>query len=239
MYEVDFDNACVTGEFDKYKSYYEEIFRKGDIKEQEEKEISLGYRVKSVTYILQKMGRELPAYKQYLITPEGEEVHSWFLYDDHDFLTFVDIIVHSDGEKYFVYKECLYGYSVLRLRDDACMHYVPRGFVTPGEYTVAIGESFIMTDFYYSKDNDMLAANGCFWACPSDVVVIDFKEPLKAPKTMLSFHQLIDPEYANDEWDDVEFKAWHDSDLVVKVGSERELTYSAERLREIIDNFVN
>ena len=211
MYEVDFDNACLTGEFDKYKSYYEEIFLKGDIKEQEEKEISYG----------------------------GNEVHSWFLYDNQDFLTFSDVIVHSDGEKYFIYKECLYGYSVLRLGDMASMHYVPRGFVTPGEITMAIGESFIMTDFYYSAENDMLAANGCFWACPSDVVAIDFKNPLEEPKMMLSIHEFMDPEYANDEWDDVIFKSWEDNSLVVNVGDEQEAKCFTENLRIRIREFVN
>ena len=231
MNELNLENAYDAEAFEKYKEYYVECFREENISEEEEKEISFGYRIKSVTYIMPQKGYELYAYKQYLYDAKGEEVCTWFVYDTHDFLNFSDVFMHSDGEKYFIYKECLYGYSVLRLSDLKLLHYVPYGQVSQNEPMQQIGESFIMTDFYYNNETDMIATNGCFWAAPTDVVVIDFKQPLAEPKKMLTFHKLIDPNYENDDLEDVEFKHWDKDELIVQTGNGQEFRFSGRDLK--------
>ena len=231
MYELNLENAYDTEAFEKYKEYYVECFREENISEEEEKEISFGYRIRSITYTTQKKGYELYTYKQYLLDAQGREIYDWNLFDNHDFLNFSDVILHSDGEKYFIFKECLYGYSVLHLSDLKSLHYVPYGQVSKTDSAVSIGESFIMTDFYYNKEANMIAANGCFWAAPVDVVVIDFKQPLEAPKKMLTCHDLIDPNYENDDLEDVEFKGWDKDELIVQTGNGQEFRFSGKDIR--------
>lgn len=231
MYELNLENAYDTEAFEKYKEYYVECFREENISEEEEKEISFGYRIKSVTYTTQKKGYELYAYKQYLLDTQGEEIYDWILYDTHDFLNFSNVVLHSDGEKYFIFKECLYGYSVLRLSDFKVMQYVPFGQVAEEEQTMTISESFIMTDFHYNAEANMIAANGCFWAAPIDVVVIDFMHPLEEPKRMLTCHDLIDPNYENDDLEDVGFKGWNKDELVVQTGNGQEFRFPRRDIR--------
>ena len=138
MYELNLENAYDTEAFEKYKEYYVECFREENISEEEEKEISFGYRIRSITYTTQKKGYELYTYKQYLLDAQGREIYDWNLFDNHDFLNFSDVILHSDGEKYFIFKECLYGYSVLHLSDLKSLHYVPYGQVSKTDSAVSI-----------------------------------------------------------------------------------------------------
>jgi hypothetical protein len=42
-------------------------------------------------------------------------------------------------------------------------------------------ETFIGTNFHPSPDGDRLAMEGCYWACPYQIVVCDFREPMALP----------------------------------------------------------
>jgi len=69
------------------------------------------------------------------------------------------LIAHSNGRKYFVYKEDLYGYSVLDIMSNDTFRYIPaesfRG-----------GETFIITGISYNPTKNIMAATGCYWAYP-------------------------------------------------------------------------
>ena len=41
-------------------------------------------------------------------------------------------------------------------------------------------ESFIWTDAVYDRESGLLAVTGCFWACPNDVMILDFEDPLQS-----------------------------------------------------------
>lgn len=206
--KIDYSNV-----YEKYMSYFDvEHLDDESISEQIEKHICFGYLIKSIEY------KECGVYKQILLDMEGNEIYSWYVYGGYDFLNFSNVIEHSDGEKYFIFKECLYGYSVIRLSDRKMMHYIPQGYEKSGE-------SFIMTAFSYEPQNNYLAADGCYWAGPADVIVIKMENPISEPQCMIEIHEQIDPDYEHDELCDIEFKEWRECNLVVKADNGQEFSF--------------
>jgi hypothetical protein len=59
---------------------------------------------------------------------------------------------------------------------------------------------FIWTEFHTSPDQQMLAVVGCYWACPYQVTVYDFRYPMELPLPRIAEFQL--PE------NDAKFVAW-------------------------------
>ena len=83
------------------------------------------------------------------------------------------IIHHSNGSDYLVFDEDLYGYSVLDLNTLECMHYLPAE-----SYGETPKETFIWCDCFYNAITDLLAVDGCFWASPDNVIVLDLTDPM-------------------------------------------------------------
>ncbi len=42
-------------------------------------------------------------------------------------------------------------------------------------------DPFIWTEFHPSPDKTRLAVIGCYWACPFQITVYDFREPMNLP----------------------------------------------------------
>jgi hypothetical protein len=79
---------------------------------------------------------------------------------------------------------------------------------------------FIWTEFHPSPNRDKLAIIGCHWACPYEVVVYDFRLPLRLPLTILTREILGDDHENFDRWiSDTSFS------LVTKSGVERTITF--------------
>lgn len=95
----------------------------------------------------------------------GAEVYRWTTVDDN--CDFVTLIHHSNGRKYLVFRVDLYGYGVLDLESGRDFFYVPKG------------ETFIWTSVHYNPGTDVAAVEGCVWACPWSVIIVDFRDPMR------------------------------------------------------------
>ena len=83
------------------------------------------------------------------------------------------IINHSDSNKYLVFDEDLYGYSVLNLKTLDCIHYIP------SESRLDNKETFIWCNVNYNQKNNLLVVSGCYWATSYSLIVLDFSKPME------------------------------------------------------------
>ena len=139
-------------------------------------------------------------------------IFEWKNTDGHSRMA--SIIHHADGYTYFVFDEDLYGYSVLNLDSLQCMHFIPAE--SYGTYPDEFKETFIWCDCFYNPENNLLAVDGCFWACPGDVIVLDFKNPMTAVEPN-DWHSIYRKYRCDDpDLDDIEFDSWDNDTLVCK-----------------------
>jgi hypothetical protein len=82
--------------------------------------------------------------------------------------------VSRDGRDYLLFAEDLEGHSVIDLTDRKVA-----GFSSPDD-------QFIWTEIYPSPDRTILAVVGCYWACPYEVAVYDFHDPMQMPLSVIS-----------------------------------------------------
>ena len=115
------------------------------------------------------------------------------------------IINHSDGNKYLVFDEDLYGYSVLNLKTLECVHYIP------SESHLDNKETFIWCDVNYNINNNLLVVSGCYWATPYTLIVVDFTKPMEVVK---SSNWLDLPLKYYELGSDIDFKCFDDDKLV-------------------------
>lgn len=102
-------------------------------------------------------GRNLSGCLCRLCDSAGSTVTQWQSLDDS--AAFYQYIAHSNGRNYLLFRQDLYGYSVLDFATGEIMQYLPRAAL---EGT----ETFIWTEAHYNPANDMLAVGGCYWAAP-------------------------------------------------------------------------
>lgn len=81
---------------------------------------------------------------------------------------------HSNGREYFLFKQELYGYSVMDIQSGEVVHYVP-------QKSFLGGETFIWTNVLYCPNNNLLVVDGCYWAAPYGNEFYDFSDPMKLP----------------------------------------------------------
>ena len=139
-----------------------------------------------------------------LVNGRGEVLYETVGYEDDG--VFFDWIEHSNGKRYLVFRKELYGYSVLDVDALRDYHFFP-------EESLRGGETFIWTGTHYNRKTDLLVVEGCFWACPSDLLVVDFSDPARVPYPEFFPNDLLrDVDYG-----DMEFKCWDENDdLVVR-----------------------
>lgn len=82
-------------------------------------------------------------------------------------------VQHPNGNEYLLCGEDYQGYSVVNLTQDAYQVYFPEEGYR--------GAGFCWTAVYPSPDKLVLAVDGCFWACPYEIVFYDFRTPGKLP----------------------------------------------------------
>lgn len=145
-----------------------------------------------------------------VLNADGEIIANWqSVYNHSDFYT---PIAHQNGKHYLLFRQDLYGYSVLDLATGEIFQYFPQT-VLDGE------EDFIWVAVHYNPHNNLLAVEGCYWACPYDTLLLKWDEPMHTPScaTILSRHLV---NYFDDYDGDVDFYAWEQGDLL----------YTAKRL---------
>ena len=114
-------------------------------------------------------GRNLSGSLCRLYDSAGDTVTQWQSLDDS--AAFYQYIAHSNGRNYLLFRQDLYGYSVLDFTMGEIMQYLPRAALDGTE-------TFIWTEVHYNPANDMLAVGGCYWAAPYSLQLADFSNPM-------------------------------------------------------------
>ncbi len=100
----------------------------------------------------------------------GEPVVTVYRNDTRCFYAWVS----RGGHDYLLFPEDLEGQTVIDLTSRRV-----EGFSSPDD-------PFIWAEIHPSPDRQRLAVVGCYWACPYEVVVYDFREPLRLPLPVLA-----------------------------------------------------
>jgi hypothetical protein len=82
-------------------------------------------------------------------------------------------IEHPNGKEYLLCGEDYQGYCAVNLTDELYHVYFPEDGYR--------GIGFCWTAVYPSPDKLTLAVDGCYWACPYDLVFYDFQTPDALP----------------------------------------------------------
>lgn len=130
--------------------------------------ISDNYRLREIKYQQTELGQKERKYT--LLDKNDTLLFEWICYDSEcDFLTLIE---HQNGKEYFIFRQELYGYTVLDIETKQTFQYFPQ-CVQEGY------EDFIWTRVHYNRINNLLAVEGCFWACPWSFMIIDFSNPMQ------------------------------------------------------------
>lgn len=221
-------NVAYTSEYEAYRAKSDYIFCVKYLKGKTTKEISKDLSI--IIYSYEESGPKHPILNcpyaihcshAQLIDKKGQVLYS--IKNVHDDTRFFDLIEHQNGKRYLVFRIDLYGYSILDLDTMKDYHYIP-------EESLNGGEAFIWTGTYYNKDTNLLAVEGCYWACPYEVYVVDFSEPANLPYPEIRLN-----EFLNCDGDDhMDFESWNDDHSLVVRFAERDT-------REVIkaDSLIN
>ncbi|MCA9024302.1 MAG: hypothetical protein KDA86_03715 [Planctomycetaceae bacterium] len=100
--------------------------------------------------------------------------------------------VARNNHDYLLFPEDLEGQSVIDLTERRIA-----GFASEGG-------DFIWTEFHPSHDTTKLAIVGCYWACPYQVTVYDFREPMMLPLPIICQFDLPGNNARFKEWESAE-----------------------------------
>lgn len=204
-------------------------------RDEEIDELEGGFTVKVKIYSdIEKKGPQYEVVKASLrrceLLKDGKPVYNWADTDNSNPRAGFNFVHHSNGHIYFPFHINLYGISYLDLETGEVYHYIPEGLSHNADWM--LGESFIVTDVNYDSKTNLVAYNGCYWACPSDVMVGDLSDPLNFDPHLVSVNSIIDPE--SDECYDTDFVNFGSGKLIVKCDDTVEHEISYGLLREKI-----
>lgn len=176
----------------KYKSRREEILSSFNPKNRTDKSESI-YSPSGNFYLIissYKTGENTWAYSQGTIRNSKNdkviaEVKRNFSHFWHSW------ILHANGNEYLLCGEYYQGQTVVNLTKGAVQNYFPE--------TGFDGHGFCWVNAIPSKDCEVLAVEGCYWASPYDIVFFDFKNPDELPYKEL---KRIEDVGENKGWDE-------------------------------------
>ena len=137
---------------------------------------------------------------------------------------FATIINHSDSNKYLVFDEDLYGYSVLNLKTLDCIHYIP------SESRLDNKETFIWCNVNYNQKNNLLVVSGCYWATSYSLIVLDFTKPMEIIE---SSNWLNLPSKYYELGMDIDFKYFDNNKLVCMLDGDKDNILTIDTLELI------
>lgn len=203
-------NTAYTNEYRLYRQRFEYLFcdeYKGSVSE---KVLSDGVRRLQTTqyeHIFDKQGK--PSCYEHAIRTHLFDAGNKIMAEIKNIygIPFFSEIRHRDGHHYLLFSIDLYGYSIMDLADYSMHHFVPEESIFHQE------ETFIWTDAMYCPQNNFLAVDGCYWACPYGVEFFDLSDPLCLPyKRILSTYELYKGMEANHGIEPVK---WNDNGTFV------------------------
>ena len=144
---------------------------------------------------------------------------------------FAALFRHANGLRYLVFRIDLYGYGVVELESGRELHYIPAAsYPEEGE---TFQETFIWTGADYDPQSNLLAVDGCYWACPASTMVLDFSDPLaeQPVERWFDIRDIIDPDDMT--YEDIELVGWKNGVLCLKGdGQSSEIRLTAKELKE-------
>lgn len=154
------------------------------------------------------------------------QIKSWRCIDDR--AEFFSLIRHANGKFYLIFRQDLYGYSVLELDRGRIMRFVPDAW-TLGK------ESFIFSGVHYLLDWDALAVSGCYWGAPNGVHLVSFAEPMSEEQRYADVLDCMQGGY--DIYEQADFAGFEGNELSLKCFRADALRYekvkiSREQYRE-------
>ncbi len=195
------------------------VFIPGNLLETERIEIGSGLYAKRGRYCCTFDGFNHSASETNIYNAGGDRVYRYLnINDDAEFLT---LIHHSNGRQYLLFRIDLYGYGIYDIAAGKDFFYIPDE-----------AETFIWVDPFYNSANDILAVEGCYWACPGDIIILDFEKPM-AETRWFCLRDKLDAGY--EKYDDIDFVRWDKTSLIVSTIEttilDRREIYAAKELR--------
>lgn len=102
---------------------------------------------------------------------------------------------HASGHDYLVCGEDYQGQTVIELDSGRRVDYRPE--------EANRGQAFCWAAHWPSPDGRLLAVDGCYWACPYEVLIVDFSQPMTAPWPIVYRAPSADAAF-----DDAKFLRW-------------------------------
>ena len=133
------------------------------------------------------------------------QIISWRCIDDR--AEFFSLIRHANGKFYLVFRQDLYGYSVLHLASAQIMRFVPDAWLDGKE-------SFIWDGVHYLRGWDALAVDGCYWGAPNGVHLVSFAEPMSEEQRYVDVLDCIWGGY--DIYEQADFAGFEGNELSLK-----------------------
>lgn len=198
-------NASQSKKYMDYINGYDSLFEPKYFTEEKELSINSNYTLHIKSYEGLIDNRNHNGSICILKDSKGKTINTWKSIDDS--ATFYEMINHKNGDNYFIFRQDLYGFSILDLKTNEIMQFLP-------QKALEEVETFIWTDVDYNPLTNVLAVSGCYWASPYSVQIFNFDNPLSNdPK----YVDLIDYfENGHDSYDDIDFLRWDKESLVVK-----------------------
>lgn len=203
------NNVAYSNEYQEYRKTFDYVFEDRYRTKVEEISLADGKHVIRISYFID----ETYEYSQYPVHTSQTEVFDSNFNKVGEFrninhsVNFYSIVEHSNEKKYLVFSIDLYGYSIMNLESYHVYNFVPE------ESFKGEAETFIWTDIYYNKKLNILAVDGCYWACPFSTEFFDFSTPEKLPYEKIFSSYDMEEELNIDT--DVTPVRWNDDDSIV------------------------
>ncbi len=217
-------NAVNSAQYQARLREAEALFEKQNFTRRQTINLSGGYEIVKDAY---RLGATSFSGGEYtLFDTHKTQIKSWRCIDDR--AEFFSLIRRADGKFYLVFRQDLYGYSVLDLASAQIMRFVPDAWLDGKE-------SFIWDGVHYLRGWDALAARGCYWAAPNGVHLVSFAEPMSEEQRYVDVLDCIRGGY--DIYEQADFAGFEGNELSLKCFRAGTLLYenikiSRERYRE-------
>lgn len=166
--------------------------------------------------------------KNELLDADGHLCSRWYTRESKDVV--LGVVHHANGRDYLLFRCGLYGYSVLDRQARTVFRYLPASSFNP--MAAGFQETFIWCKPFYDPKSNLMAVEGCLWAAPSSVIVLDFSKPMQAQETWVDVNDWIEDK-DDGEYLILDFVRWDDDGLVVRASFEEDtndMTIPFERI---------
>ena len=194
---------------DSYKQQLERcapLFAAENLKNTEEQALTSTHTITIREYAGRVNDRNLCG-SECILSQSGQPFAQWQSVSNS--AVFYRVIHHSNGREYLIFRQDLYGYSVLDLESGESLRFYPEASLGGKGFR----ETFIWTDVMYNTVTNVLAVDGCYWACPYSLHLFDFAEPMSESPRYVDMIECFEGGY--DVYDDISFVAWDGGDLSV------------------------